>query len=125
MRAIRSSGILLLAACAFAQTQNEPASLSGSVTHSITGAPILRAHITLRGNGNNVPTYGALTNSEGKFSITGIVVGIYQASIERTGFFMPPLPGNRTTVELNLRAAEKKDDLKFRLAPLGTISGRA
>ncbi|MEO8371861.1 MAG: carboxypeptidase-like regulatory domain-containing protein [Candidatus Solibacter sp.] len=124
MRAIRSSLTLLMAAAACAQTQNEPASLSGDVTHTVTGAPILRAHITLRGNAPNGATYGALTNAEGKFAITGIPAGIYQATVERIGFFLPPLPGNRTTVEVNLRAAEKKEDLKFRLAPLGSISGR-
>ena len=124
MPAIRSSLTLVLAAAAFAQTQNEPASVSGTVTHSVTGAPILRAHITLRGDTPTARTYGALASAEGKFSITGIPAGTYQATVERTGFFMPPLPGNRTTVEVTLRAAEKKEDLKFRLAPLGSISGR-
>lgn len=124
MRGLRSSCGLLLAAVALAQAPPEPASVEGSVTHSITGAPVLRAHIALRGSGPNAKSYGALATAEGKFSITGIVPGTYQASADRVGFFMPAEPGGRTTVEMVLRAGDKKGDLKFRLAPLGSISGR-
>ncbi len=124
MRGPRSSCGLLLAAVALAQAPSETASVEGSVTHSLTGAPILRAHIALRGSGPNAKNYGALTTAEGKFSITGIVPGTYQAAADRVGFFMPAEPGGRTTVEVVLRPGDKKEDLKFRLAPLGSISGR-
>jgi protocatechuate 3,4-dioxygenase beta subunit len=115
---------LLLAAVALAQAPNEPAALEGTVIHSISGAPILRAHIALRGSGPNPRSYGALTTAEGNFSITGVVPGTYQVSADRIGFFMPANPGGRTTIEVVLRGGEKKEELKFRLAPLGSISGR-
>ncbi|MCU1238139.1 MAG: hypothetical protein JWP63_6106, partial [Candidatus Solibacter sp.] len=51
MRGLRSSCGLLMAAAALAQTPSETASLQGSVTHSVTGAPVPRAHIVLRGAG--------------------------------------------------------------------------
>ena len=124
MRATRSSLAFFLAAAALAQTQDEPASLSGTVTHTVTGAPILRAHVTLRAATPNASTYGAMTNAEGKFSITGIPAGAYQAFVVRAGFFMPALPGGRVGVAVTLSAAEKKEDFKLRLAPLGSISGR-
>ncbi|MCU1235270.1 MAG: carboxypeptidase regulatory-like protein [Candidatus Solibacter sp.] len=124
MRALRSSCGLLIAAAALAQTRSETASLQGSVTHSVTGAPVPRAHIVLRGAGPDAKSYGALATAEGKFSIEGIVPGTYQASAERAGFYMLTGPGGRATVDVTLRAGDKKDDLKFRLAPLGSISGR-
>ena len=124
MRGLRNSCGLLLAVVAMAQSPPEPASVEGTVTHSITGAPILRAHIALRGPGPNAKSYGALTTAEGKFSITGVVPGTYQASADRVGFFMPAGPGGRTSVEVVLRDGDKKENRKFRLTPLGSISGR-
>jgi hypothetical protein len=115
---------LLLAAVALAQAPPEPASVAASVIHSITGAPVPRAHLLLRGSGPDAKTYGALSTAEGKFSISGIVPGTYQASVDRVGFFTPAEPGGRTTVEVVLQAGDKKEDMKFRLAPLGSIAGR-
>lgn len=124
MRGLRNSCGLLLAAFAMAQTPPEPASLEGTVTHSITGAPIPRAHIALRGSGANAKSYEALTTAEGRFSISGVVPATYQASADRIGFYMPADAAGRATVEVVLRAGDKKEALKFRLAPLGSISGR-
>lgn len=123
MRGLRSSCGWLLAAVVWAQAPSETASVEGSVTHVMTGAPILRAHIALRGSGPDAKNYGALTTADGKFSITGIVPGTFQISTERVGFFMPAEPGGRAAVEVVLRAGDKKEGLKFRLAPLGSISG--
>jgi hypothetical protein len=124
MRARRSSYVLLLTAVAMAQGSSEPASVEGTVIHSITGVPIVRAHIALRGSGPNPKIYGAVTTAEGKFSITGVAPGAYQALAERVGFFLPAGPGGRTTVDVAVRPGVTREDLKFRLAPLGSISGR-
>ena len=124
MRARRSSFGLLLAAVAMAQAPTESASVEGTVVHSITGAPIVRAHVALRGSGPSAKIYGAVTTAEGKFSITGVAPGTYQALAERVGFFMPAAPGGRTTVDVAVRPGVTKEDLKLRLAPLGSISGR-
>ncbi len=124
MRGLRSSSGLLVASLALAQAPPKPGLVEGTVTHSLTGAPILRAHVALRGVGPQAKSYGALTNTEGKFSIAGVFPGTYRAAAERVGFFAPAEAGGRTTIEVALGAGEKKDDLKFRLAPLGSISGR-
>jgi protocatechuate 3,4-dioxygenase beta subunit len=125
MRAIRSSALLLAAAAAWSQqTAPEPASIEGTVLHSLTGAPLPRAHVTLRGSGPNAKAYGATTTAEGKYSINGIVPGTYQALATRVGFFAPMGTGGRTTIAVSLREGDKKRDVNLRLAPLGSISGR-
>lgn len=125
MRGLKSSIGLALAAAALAQAPAEnAASVEGAAIHSVSGAPIARAHISLRGLGPNAKNYGALSTAEGKFSITGVAPGSYQATAERVGFFMPAGFGGSTTVAVALRSGEKRDDLKLPLAPLGAISGR-
>jgi hypothetical protein len=125
MRGLRSSFGLAMAVMAMAQAPPEnAASVAGAVTHTLSGAPIPRAHISLRGSGPNARNYGALTTVEGRFSITGVVPDAYQASVDRVGFYMPAAPGGRATVEVVLHAGDKKEELKLQLAPLGSISGR-
>ena len=55
-----------------AQPAPQPASVSGTVTNSVTGEPILRAHVTLHCDagdpqGGAQKTYGALSNAKGAF----------------------------------------------------------
>ncbi len=110
-----SSFVPLLAALAgssLAQTAN----ITGIVTNSVTGAPIVRAHVTLRGQ----KTFGALTNGEGKYSIAGIPPGGYAYWGERVGFTSEMNAGDRATVDL--RAGENSQDLK--LIPVGAIAGK-
>jgi hypothetical protein len=110
--------------CAQAPADDKPASIEGTVTNSLTGEPLVRAHVALRGSGSNARSYGALTTAEGKFSVTSVAPGTYQASAERAGFFAPSGTDGRTTVEIVLRGGDKKDNLKLKLAPLGAITGR-
>jgi protocatechuate 3,4-dioxygenase beta subunit len=112
---MRSDVLLgLLAATAGALAQ-QTASVTGQVTNSVTGEPIVRAHVTLRGKQN----FGALTNGEGKFSITGILPGGYAYAAERVGFTTAHHFG--TLVE-DLRAGE--NSLNLKLIPMGSVSGR-
>jgi hypothetical protein len=72
-----------------------PASVSGTVTNSATGEPILRAHVQLRANDNGSPhfnpqSYGSLTNQEGKFTIAPLPEGRYYISVSRVGFVAAP-----------------------------------
>ena len=130
------SGVCLLAlfgaAAAWAQSQTpppieQPASVAGVITNSLTGEPLLRAHIQLQlvgagGPGNQ--SYGAMTNSEGKFSITKMPPGHYMIMMDRIGFVVPlNTAGNRSS-DITLGAGDKKDTLKLTLTPVGAITGR-
>jgi hypothetical protein len=123
MRALKNSCGLLLAVAALSQTPPESASVSGAVVDGLTGAPLPRAHVALRGTGPSAKNYGAVTAAEGKFSIAGIVPGVYQGSAERAGFYTPSVEGS-TTTKITLNQNDKNENLKFQLKPLGTISGR-
>ncbi len=63
----------------------EKATVSGTVTNAATGAPVLRAHVTVTGGRQS---YGALTNGEGKYSITGLPPGLLHGSGEASGIRM-------------------------------------
>jgi large repetitive protein len=132
MRSRRNSAapLLMLAAAASGlaqQTQppradEKPASVTGEVRNAISGMPIERAHISLRRyNNGGWDKYGALTNAEGKYTISGIPAATYQVALDRVGF-VPPLEVTRNG--LVLKAGEKKDDFKVKLVPVGAISGR-
>jgi Carboxypeptidase regulatory-like domain len=113
---------ILSAPAALAQNTTAPdsqyASVAGVITNSVTGEPVLRAHIQfLRGR----EVWGAMSNAEGKFSITKMPPGEYSIVAERIGFVMKVTDRSN---EIELGPGEKKDALKLQLTPLGAISGR-
>src|SRR5450759_3239061 len=102
----RAAPILLLAAAlGHAQTQpppadEKPASVEGEVRNAVSGMPVERAHISLRRyNNGGWDKYGALSNAEGKFQITGIPAANYQVTLDRVGY-VAPLEVTRTPVVL-------------------------
>jgi hypothetical protein len=124
---------LLLALCAALPAQlvlpgAAPASVSGIVTNSLTGEPILRAHVVLHcstfGPDDIPQTYGALTNQEGKFTITQLPPGRYTASAERVGFVMLPKTVSASNFNFPLAPGDKKEDFNLILTPAGAIIGR-
>src|ERR1017187_9772052 len=124
---------LLLALCAALPAQlvlpgAAPASVSGIVTNSLTGEPILRAHVVLYNStispDGQPQTYGALTNQEGKFTITQLPSGRYVASADRIGFVMLPKTVSALNFNFPLAAGDKKEDLNLILPPAGAIIGR-
>ncbi len=120
----RSSKLLLcltaVSGCVFSQ----PASLQGVITNSVTGEPVLRAHVALRptyGGPGVAKRFGALTTAEGKFSIGSIDPGRYSLTVEKAGFIaLSP----RDAPDLNLQPGDTKNDLKLALVPAGAITGR-
>jgi protocatechuate 3,4-dioxygenase beta subunit len=114
-----------LAAAAVGLAQTEPpktaeklASVQGEVRNSVSGMPVERAHVSLRGyNSGGFDKYGALTNAEGKFRIAGIPAGSYQVTLDRVGYVA-------TRSQVTLTPDEKKDNLNLQLVPMGAISGR-
>src|ERR1039458_992661 len=137
-RGTRTAGVvvltvLLLALCAALPAQlvlpgAAPASVSGIVTNSLTGEPILRAHVVLHcstfGPDDIPQTYGALTNQEGKFTITQLPPGRYTAFAERVGFVMLPKTVSASNFNFPLVPGDKKEDLNLILTPAGAIIGR-
>jgi hypothetical protein len=96
----------------------ETAGISGKVTNSVTGAPILRAHVHVGDSRDARKSFGALTNADGEFSITGIPPGSYFAGAERVGY----VDSQRTP--LTLQAGDRNSPLVLKLTPTGAISGR-
>ncbi|MGD1069878.1 MAG: carboxypeptidase-like regulatory domain-containing protein [Bryobacteraceae bacterium] len=119
---------ILLAACSLTgQTaaptdSGKPASVEGVVTDAVTGTPIPRVHVSLRGAGGRQPhQYATASGADGKFSITGIAPGSYQIDGRRVGFVMPsgPRAGNR----VELKDGDTRTDLSIALTPTGAITG--
>jgi len=99
------------------------ASVSGVVTNTVTGAPILRAHVRLQHFANGAQeSYVALTNAEGKFALDHLPAGSYGITVEKTGFVASPDNDLNSPVELG--ASDKNDTLKLALIPGGSIAGR-
>ena len=101
----------------------ERASFSGTVTNSVTGAPVPRAHVTLTpiGAAPDQPDYGVLSDAEGKFTIGPIPAGRYLAGAAKTGFTR--VLGASTSAVI-LEEGEKRAGYKVLLIPGGVITGR-
>jgi len=116
--------ILLFAFRIAAQSgAGKTATIEGTVTDSVTGAPIPRVHVTLNGSIDGLPgRYGATAAADGKFSITGIAPGSYSLAGERVGFVS--MPRQHTNASLTMKADDHKTDVDLKLMPAGAITGR-
>ena len=94
------------------------ASIEGTVTNSVTGAPVPRARVTVHGE----TRYQTTSAADGRFSIAGVAAGNYTAWAERVGFSSPM--SFRSRVQLTLKADDSKSGLEIKLAPTGAIAGR-
>jgi len=117
------AAVLPVAGALLAQTTPPPAGVSGTVTNSLTGEPILRAHVMVSclpdGPPRDRQAYGALTNEKGKFSVTGLPPGNCAVNAERMGFVT-----NMTGASYPLASGAHKEDFKLTLTPTGAITGR-
>ena len=119
------SFILFAALPLTAQTdKGKPASMEGVVTKAVTGAPIPRGHVTLRGGAidGEPGQYGTTVGIDGKFSIAGIAPGFYTVDAKQTGFVMPSSPRDR--IGAALKAGDTKTGFEIKLNPTGAITGR-
>ena len=108
-------------------------SIEGQVMNSLTGEPIRKAHITLNGMGSpngrgaNPSTYGAVTDTGGRFMIQDIEPGTYSMGAERNGFTNRQSGGwgrGQPATSLTLNPGQHTGDIVFRLVPHGVITGR-
>jgi protocatechuate 3,4-dioxygenase beta subunit len=124
-RALCGTLFVAMAAVCFAQTAQDAdklASVEGMVNHALSGEPMVRAHVVLRGNSAGTQRlYGTQTTAEGKFSLTGVAAGNYVLTVDKTGFVMPP--GADFRVSVVLKEKDKKDGIKLKLLPTGAITG--
>ena len=121
---MRRNSLAVLLLCAAAAQSQPPAALSGVVVNSVTGDPIARVHVTLRGNSEKPQSYGAVTTAEGKFSMTPLPAGEYAVEMERAGYLMVRNSGfGENPNAIQLSAGEKKET-RLTLVPGGAISGR-
>src|SRR5689334_20066892 len=85
--------VAVAAACAlgWAQTaatsaDENPATVQGTVTNALTGEPVLRARVLVRGtSGRERKNINTVTDAEGKFSVS-VPSGFYSATAERLGY---------------------------------------
>ena len=115
----------VLVSAALAAAQTPEGIVTGQVTNVVTGAPILRAHVVLRTlGGQNSPTYGALTDAQGNFSIRQLPAGEYFFTADAPGFQPPPIVPNSRHDSIRLVTGEWHRDLYIELMPWSSISGR-
>ncbi len=96
-------------------------SVSGTVTNSVTGAPVLHAHVIVMVMGNRgMRSFNADTNAQGGFTVEKLPPGRLAFTVDRAGF----VASSQLLANADLRPDEKREGLKLTLAPTGGISGR-
>jgi hypothetical protein len=104
------------------------ASIAGQVLRADTGEPLKKARIILTlERDNSLAPYISITDSEGRFSISGIRPGRYEMDAQRDGFLRKSSAedksGNSESI-VSLAPGQKLADVTFRLQKAGVISGR-
>jgi hypothetical protein len=104
--------------------EQKPAAIQGLVTNGLTGEPVPHAHVILTDFPQRTKAkYGAITNPDGRFSISAIAPGKYRVTVERSGYL--PVSGDRASESgIALKAGEQISDAVFKLIPACVISGR-
>jgi hypothetical protein len=124
----------MLPAALLAQAGNsEKCSVGGQVVSAASNEPVRKASVTLRradrnpGTEGPPPSYSAVSDAGGRFSIADVEPGRYHASVRRTGFVDTEYGARgpmRAGTILTLSAGQRVQDVNFRLTPHGVITGR-
>jgi hypothetical protein len=123
----KAIGFLLLIATAAAQTSPLKARIEGRLENALTGDPLRKGVLRLRGAASTFrgPQYVADSDNNGNFVFEQVEPGSYVLSADRAGFLRGNY-GARFLVNgeiIRLRAGEKKL-LRLALSPRSAISGR-
>jgi hypothetical protein len=101
--------------------------IDGYLVRVGTGEPLKGGQVVLRPERGRSPTFGAVTDASGHFTLESIQPGNYRLYVERDGYVdqqygqvSPSRPG---TV-LVLAPGQQVEDLVISLVPTGTIAGR-
>jgi 5-hydroxyisourate hydrolase-like protein (transthyretin family) len=123
--------LLLAEAPGWARTQaqssqdQKPASLEGIVIDAVTQAPLNHVHVALRNySQRTVGKYGALSTSDGRFSIKAMAPGTYYVGMELQAYLMPRDVLENGGQQLVLKSGEQLKGLVLKMLPPAAISGR-
>jgi hypothetical protein len=123
---MRKGAMLALLICAPAFAQETL--VEGVTVDSSTGRPIAGVHVRVFtfNASMNAKTYGAMSDSAGRFSIAKIPAGSYFYIGERAGYLTLRKAGGGSVPfpALILKPGERLTDFKLQLTPRATISGR-
>ena len=99
--------------------------IEGMVVNSQSGEPLKKVQIDLSRTAGASEPVRAVTNSAGKFTLTGLPPGAYRISVSRSGFISPRVQdATREPELLTLQPKQAIEGLVYRLAPASVISGR-
>jgi len=101
-------------------------SIEGQVIDAITGEPLKKAELTLRGANMPGTPYGAVSDAGGKFVIGDIDPGEYRLSANRNGFVHQEYGAHGNGIPgriLALSASDKLTGLVFKMMPQAVITG--
>jgi hypothetical protein len=117
------TALLTITLTAAQQAPPRPAIVEGAVRNLMTNAPIPDVRVTLAAESGGGPGgKSATTDSEGKFSIPGVVPGRYLVSATGTLLFRPRRNGG--TALITVTEGQRLTDVQVGLAPTGVIAGR-
>jgi hypothetical protein len=109
-------GLALISAVLRAQT------IEGTATDALTGLPVPGVAIHLYRTGGMPANREAVTDSQGRFRIEGLLEGGYYALIRKEGYSVDD--ANKTAGQHFHLSKDETVRLDARMAPLGTVSGR-
>jgi hypothetical protein len=119
---MRSCLFLAIGLCAALHAQ--PAGMTGTVVHAITGEPLRGVHITLYRAPN--AAYGATSDQAGRFSIGSMDPGLYTVLPQLRGFLLAgkadAIPAG--TAEITLKPGQQLTDYRLTMTPSAAIAGR-
>jgi len=101
--------ILLFSVLSFAQSYTQTFSISGRVTEKLNGTALVNANVYI-----NNSSKGAITNSDGNFSIKGLMPGKYDLVISFIGFQteLKQVEINNENRELDIKLGKKDKVLR-------------
>jgi hypothetical protein len=126
---IRFATTLLIAGSILAQSSPDirpnapPGSISGTVVSASTGEPLRKASVSVTRSPGvpDLPT--AVTDVQGRFSLTGLRAGRYTVSVDRFGYLSP----SRAEIDkeiITVYDGQQVTGITIKLTPNGSISGR-